>query len=261
MKRLALCLLVLLFGFNPAAGAGEVDSARPGRVLIEYSSGDFDETGPGLVGPFLQPPEIRIYKSGQIVFLKERGVWTGQVEKRRFEKLLRTLAQSELLRKSQVLPVKRGDSLGFHGGMAYFLYQGGREEVIAAVLLAPRHGPWRRMLNLLRSCLPSTYRSFVPSVINVRVRPGGSLADSVPWPFQEILSLRKPANAEARVSDPRMVNFVLRHLARPLSWSDVVASEDGSAFTLTLESVPGWFEPEDTRMWLGVLASDAMNAP
>jgi hypothetical protein len=259
MRRLlALSLLILAGGFVLAARAQEAPA--PDSVLIETSLGGFAD-GEKILGPLLLPPEIQIYKSGRIIFLTDRGVWTGQVEKRRFEKLLRSLSRSPLLRATQVIPVQRGDLLGLHGGMAYFLYNGGPKQVIAAVLSSPRHGPWRRMLSLLRSCIPSTYKSFVPEAIDVSIRREGSWADPVPWPFQETLSLKNLDDEERKLSDPRMVNFVLRHLSRGFSWLEVPVSEDGVEYTLSLHSVPGWFEPGETETTLGFLAADAERSP
>ena len=100
----------------------------------------------------------------------------------------------------------------------------------------------------------------MPDAIDVTVQREGSWADPVPWPFQEALSLNQLDDKERRLSDPRMVNFVLRHLSRGFSWLEVVVSQDGNKLTLTLNSVPGWFEPEETEMTLGLLAADAERA-
>lgn len=245
------------------AGASPHPALAQERNLIEYSIGGYAEGDSGSpVPPMLLPPAVKIYESGRIVFLNERGVWEGQIEERRLKKLRHILARNKLLQKTQVLPVKKGEPLGYHGGIAYVRYLDGENEVIVAVLESPRRGPWRRLVDLLYSWRPPSYHSFVPKAVVVSIVQGKQPdGDAVPWPFKNELSLRgREDDSEVTLSDPRMVNFVLRHMVRGFSWLETITSEDGAELGLTISSVPGWFESEDLGVTLGFLAYEASKA-
>jgi len=250
MRQIAPLLVFLAFIGGSSVKAQEAN-------LIEYSYGAFAE-GFEFGGPMLLPPKVKIYQSGRVVFWNSRGIWTGQIEERRLEKLRRTLARSELLRESRILPVKRGRSLGMHGGMAYLRYLEGGEQVLVAVMSLPRRGPWQRLVGLLSSYIPSSYRSFLPNSALVRIRSGGSWQDPVPWPFEEELSLARAVGSEEMLSDPRMISFVLAHLSPGFSWLEVIVSEKGREFSLSLQAVPGWYDPDDTEMTLGLMAGEQL---
>lgn len=236
MRTLAIAFAVAL---SCAAFAFASDDGN----LIEYGRGGFGDGGIG--PPMLYPPEVKIYRDGRIVFGDEKGIWTGRVDPKRLARLERDLEREPLLRESQHLKVTNGRLISMHGGVAYIRYLDGSQEKLVAVTLHPKRGPYVNLLRRIREEIPSAYQSFRPASISFHVYPGSSWREPVEWPFKDI-TLAGHASADSiNVTDPRAIALVIDHSFGGFSWLQTNVRENGIAYELMLEKVPGWFEPED----------------
>jgi hypothetical protein len=164
----------------------------------------------------LLPPIVKIYRDGRIVFLDDRGVWEGKLPARRLDRLTTRLAANPLLKGTRLIPIRKGRSAGLHGGMAYIRYLEAENEVVIGALLLPSGGPWDRLVREIRGHIPSSYASFHPEAVSVRVFRGSSRAEPVPWPFSSTVPLSPHADQFGdllTVSDPSLISFLLQHVS------------------------------------------------
>src|SRR5207245_3645203 len=103
-----------LWRASPAHGRGA--GVQDGN-LIEYGMGGFADGGHG--PPMLFPPEVKIYSDGRIVFATKEAYWQGMLDPKRLARLKSDLAKTDLLKESQLLPVRNGGLISMHGGMVY----------------------------------------------------------------------------------------------------------------------------------------------
>jgi len=209
--------------------------------LIEYGMGGFADGGHG--PPMLYPPEVKVYNDGRIVFGTQEGYWQGTIKPQRLERLKRDLAKNDLLKKSQLLPVKNGGSISMHGGVAYIRYRDADDEIIAAVLSHPRRGPYVRLLARIREEIPETYSRFRPKEITFRLYPGSTWVAPVEWPFSATTPLHDHSDL-ITITDPAATAFVIDHSFGGFSWTQTNVRENGTDYEIIFESAPGWYEQE-----------------
>lgn len=251
-------LLVLVYALAPS-----IANATEDGNLVEYSYGGFAE-GDLISGPMLFPPIVKIYQDGRIVFIDDRGIWHGQVHESPLKKLTSYLASNSLLHETRLIPVKKGVSPGFHGGMAYIRYLDGEKEVIIGALRIPTSGPWDRLLKEIRACIPSSYSSFQPASVSVSVWRGSTWDTPVQWPFISTIPLAPEADEVARyllVEDPKAIFFILQHARGGFSWLQCAVADARETYSIHIESVPGWYEPSGIEAVLGGLAYEAKQNP
>lgn len=254
MKRpLQFLLLVVLLA---TAGLSATESTD--NNLIEYSYGGFADGSP-LLGPMLNPPIVKIYQDGRIVFYRNDKFWEGIVPPQKLRRFKKYLGRNRLLGETRLIEVKRGSSPGFHGGMTYIRYLSGSEEVIIGAMLLPSRGPWNRLVERIRAAIPSTYHSFVPGSVHVYVHKGGRLVEPVSWPFSEEYPLahRTHPDDRTRFDDRRVSAFLMRNLSSGFSWLNCVVREGGEVYSLTISEVPEWYQPSGIELLLGFLVADA----
>jgi hypothetical protein len=202
----------------------------------------------------LYPPEVKIYADGRVVFGDKDGIWDGKLDQDRLERLKRDLANNSLLRKTALLPVRNGGSLGFHGGMGYIRYRDGDDEVLVAVLSQPRRGPYIRLLGRIRAEIPREYASFRPKSLSITVYDGATWRQPVPWPFSATIPIVK--GDPITISDPAAAAFVIDHSFGGFSWLQANVTENGKDYSLMLKSVPGWYEPDELELKLRALRDE-----
>jgi len=220
--------------------------------LIEYGMGGFADGGYG--PPMLYPPEVKIYADGRIVFGDKDGIWQGIVTPHRLEKLKRDLANYSLLRSTRLIPVRNGGLISLHGGMAYIRYRDGDDEIVIATLSHPRGGDYVRLLHRIRAEIPNQYSSFRPKSLRVGLYRGRAWRDPVAWPFT---SIRLAGSDSINVTDPAAIALILDHSFGGFSWMQTNVQEDGVDYELILQSVPGWFEPQELGTTLEMLHMSA----
>lgn len=224
--------------------------------LIEIAGAKYGEGMDLSVGPYLVPPMVAIYQSGRIVFRNDRGIWEGRINEKRLQELRRKLAGNELLQKSQFLTDVQGEPLGSRD-MAYLRYLDAANEVIVAVHREPSKGPWLDLFRLVLSYCPWSHHTFVPKEVKVRIFKGHPDLTPVPWPFKDELSLRgREDGSFLTLSDPRMIEFLMgQPLSEAFSTLELATIEDGSRFSLEIESVPDWYGSPDLQRTLGRMAA------
>jgi len=220
--------------------------------LIEYGMGGFADGGHG--PPMLYPPEVKIYADGRIVFGDKDGIWQGIVAPRRLEKLNRDLTNNPLLRSTRLIPVRNGGLISLHGGIAYVRYRDGDDEIVIATLSHPRGGDYVRLLHRIRAEIPNQYSSFRPKSLRVGLYRGRAWRDPVPWPFT---SIQLAGSDSINITDPAAIALILDHSFGGFSWMQTNVQEDGVDYELILQSVPGWFEPQELGTTLEMLHMSA----
>ncbi len=225
--------------------------ARDDGNLIEYSYGGFAE-GMEWAGPMLYPPPVKIYADGRIVFFEDSRFWVGTVEPRKLERLERHLARNDLLSETyRLIPVRKGSSPGYHGGMAYIRYLSGEDEILVGATLLPSSGPWARLVDRVRDCIPSEYRTFLPAEARFSVHTRESPTDARPWPFSASHSLE--AEDSVVFSNPEVLAAVFGDMNDGFSWLSASFSEGEQVYLLMLDEVPGWFDDSGLSALLGAM--------
>ncbi|HBL26495.1 MAG TPA: hypothetical protein DD490_06645 [Acidobacteria bacterium] len=226
---------------------------------MEYSYGGFGEIE-GFTDPMLLPPMVKIYQDGRIVFIDDRGIWQGRVQERRLARLKAYLAKQPLLKETGLIRVQKGEPPGLHGGMAYIKYLDGEHQVVIGSLLLPTAGPWHRIVEEIRSVIPSSSSSFIPESVTVFVFPGGRWGSPVQWPAPYIPLAPSAAEdgGELTVSDREVASFILQHASVGFSWLQCVVLDGGQTYSLHIKSVPGWYQPEELERVLGGLAAEVL---
>src|SRR5712691_8815790 len=138
------------------------------KNLIEYSYGSYGNGSSEVGMAMLWPPLVKIYQDGKIIFYskKDNRFYVGHVDSRRLEQLKKRLANDKFLRNSRFIEM-RGGFINEHGGLSYVRYLDGDSEVLISTEVSPRGGQWMKIVDSVRSCLPSKYVAFYPESIEV----------------------------------------------------------------------------------------------
>jgi len=227
-----------LWRASPAHGRGA--GVQDGN-LIEYGMGGFADGGHG--PPMLFPPEVKIYADGRIVFATKEAYWQGMLDPKRLARLKRDLAKNDLLKESQLLPVRNGGLISMHGGMVYIRYRDADDEVVVAALSHPHRGPYVHLLVRIREEIPETYSRFRPAEIRFRLYRGSAWAAPVDWPFSAATPLHDQSDS-ITVTDPAAIAFVVDHSFGGFSWMQANVRENGVDYEIIVETAPGWYDPE-----------------
>jgi len=231
--RPLLLVGALLLAIGSSARALDLEGKQ---TLIEYSCDYFGEGG--VAFGFVQPPEIKLYQDGTVVFRRDWRYFSSETSGQQLERIRAKLSRSRLLRESTYYTGLRGDPMLHHGGLCHFLYlEDGADSQLIAASVVPRGGQWRRLLEYLSDLLPAAAEPYLPATLVIDVetdcRPP---CDGRQWPHADRLDLAATAGRRTEVTDSEVVRTVFLDLRRDFVQAD-------RNYRIEVVAVPGWFEP------------------
>ncbi len=214
--------------------------------LIEFSQGAYGNMSRKAM---LRPPFVKIYQDGKVIHYDSDGKGTSafyvsQLEPTRLDALKKFLAGEKYLARSRFIDMD-GDDINVHGGVSYIRYLDGDKEILLGTEVKPRGGPWKQLTDAIFEYVPDDHENFFyPSVLQVQTWQDTSEdTDENPdaWPFGKQIKLSPKLKT---ISDAEIVHHLFDHLNYIFSFFVWDFKENDKRYSIALESVPGWFEPD-----------------
>jgi hypothetical protein len=220
--------------------------------LIEYGMGEFSDCGL-MSPPSLWPPIISIREDGRTVLYREDHFIIGKHDDLEIAKIRKRLSKNKLLKKSQLIPLRRGKMLGIGGGIVYIRYKDNDEEIIVCTTIYPNGGSFKRLIDEILGFVPKITTRFYPTEMNFWVDKGADVCedqihhDVPPWPFGKKTSLALLATISNRsdkwiasISDEQMIRYFFDNLAPSWACFSWDFCEDGKRYYLTYRGSSNW---------------------
>ena len=247
MNRKRMCLglaVVVLFG------VGALHSVYAGlrdNNLIEFSRGSYPNMS---TKALLWPPFVKIYQDGKVIHYEgdqDPRFYVSQLSQQQLDALKKRLAGENYLWRSRFIDME-GDYINVHGGVSYIRYLDGDKEIILATNVKPRRGPWVKLTEDIWNYVPGDHkRVYYPDSIGVQTWENTSeYGEQNPstWPFSQQIRLHSKLKA---ISNPEIIHHMFDKLSGVFSFFVWDFRDNQKRYSIALENVPGWFEPDYTN--------------
>lgn len=225
--------------------------------LIEYGIGQYSNGNS--FEPFLEPPSIKIYQNGEIIFVKNDKYYFGILPPNKLTKLKNVLEKEFSVQKSKFYSSQKGKEIKKyrgdfeHGGVYYLHYLDPRhQEVLLSTDLITLGSFFGRIVPFLETHLPSNASLYYPQEVEVDVHKHFEITSktnpALPlWPFSEKIKLAA-CSSLTKISDFQICQYLFsQQYEAPYLNFAWAFSENGTKYSMRLRKVPGWFNDSDLK--------------